>query len=577
MRKGVRGSYHMRIVSRFSKRLLIIILLVLPLVLFNPLFMRIRPVYAASSVGVWESFASAYNNNTDGTTVDAAYAFDRKDYYPTYDTWNFTYAQFEIKGGRWFYVYGWDYSGGAIDHVNFTAVWEVSSSISDDSYRFLYTVDPSATEGVLQGWQTTAQTKTLTTWKQTTDPDGGAWTETKINNINFTVDTDHSRGHDAATIKIWELFISVGYTPPTVSIKPASVVDSTIAPKNPEVLRPDGAGFSWTWDGDYTDWDETTQNGDTDYVNTTAHGKVAASTFGDSSETWDIAGVRVVIWARLTATDADPEEVIPFIRVGTSLKWGPNIPLTTTYTEYKTEWAVNPVTGNNWTWTEINALQAGVRSYVSGSWTGEMRVTQIYLEVVGMRHQVRVHVLNAVNVWGWQFNLSYDSTVLHGVNWAGDDPVYIDPFLSSGGATVLSAPGPGFDNTQGELALTSAFQTTTDPAKLVDGSGNLAAVAFTVVGVCSAPGSPVTISLGPPCVHAGAVHDYDIVLEGLRGVYIKVQKADGSFNNYGAPSIPEFPLGAVMEIALAAVVIYFWWRTKSSNKSAKVTAPHKTL
>ena len=514
----MKGSFQPVKLHSFLRHLLLVVLLSIPLISASRLFIRTRLVYATPTLGEWHSIPSEkypggiiipdedkYDNST--IVTDPTNAFDQNEY---------SYANFTIQDGHWFEVKLWDYSGGEIKDVNytkFTMIWEVIGT-SDDEYRILYYVDPSIFPGILQPWQTGDQAKT-STWTATIEPNDGKWSETDINNIRFRVETQHHGGIDGATFRVWEARLTVYYVPPTVSIQPSSTEYIITPPKVSTILRPNGDGTYTAWDGDYTDWDEDLQNGDADYASTTLALKTETSVFEDhTTEDWDIGRVKLVVWARMTAIDDDPEEVNLRLRIGTMIYKGDQYALTTEYKKYTSEWAVNPATDSNWTWTDIDNLHAGVRSYASGTWTGEMRVTQIYIEVSGEAYQVDVHVENVVNMFGWQFELTFDASVLHGVNWAGTKPVYLAPFLESAGGTARLAPKPGFNNTEGKLALQFAYLMETDPLELVDGSGVISTVAFTAVGV-----GPSDITLGPDT----------LIAEGLRGEYITVQLAHGSF------------------------------------------------
>lgn len=59
---------------------------------------------------------------------------------------------------------------------------------------------------------------------------------------------------------------------------------------------------------------------------------------------------------------------------------GTQITSTTTYTEYSTVYTTNPYTGNPWTISEVNALQAGVVLKSNGS--NGTACTSVYVEVV---------------------------------------------------------------------------------------------------------------------------------------------------------------------------------------------------
>jgi hypothetical protein len=82
-------------------------------------------------------------------------------------------------------------------------------------------------------------------------------------------------------------------------------------------------------------------------------------------------------------------------------------------------------------------------------------------------------------LWGYQFWLSFDPTVLHGVS------VEDGPFLGSAGGEVLVTPGPGFDNENGWLMLFGAsifFMGEVPEYLLPTGGGVLATITFEVVG-----------------------------------------------------------------------------------------------
>ena len=54
--------------------------------------------------------------------------------------------------------------------------------------------------------------------------------------------------------------------------------------------------------------------------------------------------------------------------------------LTTAYADYSAEWTLNPNTSDNWTWSEIDALEAGVALQRVGT-AGDVRCTQVYVRV----------------------------------------------------------------------------------------------------------------------------------------------------------------------------------------------------
>jgi len=80
------------------------------------------------------------------------------------------------------------------------------------------------------------------------------------------------------------------------------------------------------------------------------------------------------------------------------------------------------------------------------------------------------------DVYGYEFKLTYDPSVLEGVAVVNGD------LITAGSGTIIWEPGP-FNNTSGELELTgNGFYYSTPPPPLVSGPGTLANVTFTVVG-----------------------------------------------------------------------------------------------
>jgi len=151
--------------------------------------------------------------------------------------------------------------------------------------------------------------------------------------------------------------------------------------ENSVIIRPNGDGAKTGWTGTYTAWDDVTPDGDTTYVSATAN-LGECSNLEDASRTWSIAKIRVTARARPTVpTDG---QIILFLYIGSSVynETSPHSMLTTAYSNYQGEWTTNPATHAAWSWSDITSLQAGVFSNETGVFTGEMRVTQLYVEIV---------------------------------------------------------------------------------------------------------------------------------------------------------------------------------------------------
>lgn len=161
---------------------------------------------------------------------------------------------------------------------------------------------------------------------------------------------------------------------------PISFINQTAAVTSSLTTRPNGDGTYTSWTGNYIAWNETVPDGDSTYVSAAANNLNESSTLlKDLNSIGTITKVRLTVNASQTAGN---EQVRLMLK--SQEKWYNGsifTPLNLTYTSYSSEWLTNPATGLGWTWTEVNDLEAGVRSQQVGSWGGELRITQLFLEV----------------------------------------------------------------------------------------------------------------------------------------------------------------------------------------------------
>jgi len=182
--------------------------------------------------------------------------------------------------------------------------------------------------------------------------------------------------------KVGDNLVTEGGTGHRVRFHDVAVTEVEVYPHR--ILRPDGDGTFTDWTGTYEDWDDWPEhNGDTDYISVTADALNASSTLESHLlETWSIDRVRVTIVARNTDS-ASNEEVKIMLALGGVAYLSTGEELTTSYSEYSNDWETNPATGSEWTWQYVDLLEVGVVSVAVAGWTGEIRVTQIYVEVFG--------------------------------------------------------------------------------------------------------------------------------------------------------------------------------------------------
>jgi len=149
-------------------------------------------------------------------------------------------------------------------------------------------------------------------------------------------------------------------------------------------IRPNAAGtFSrWVPVGDSPNYkcvDEEIRDGDVTYVRDTVGKRSDSYNLQDhTTQTGNISNVRAVAWAY---DAAGPENLHLTVVIGGMQYLGAKQILTGSYAQYTENWAQNPATGANWTWSNIDALEAGIYTIPTGKWTGDVHVTQLYVEV----------------------------------------------------------------------------------------------------------------------------------------------------------------------------------------------------
>jgi len=161
---------------------------------------------------------------------------------------------------------------------------------------------------------------------------------------------------------------------------------------------------------------------------------------------------------------------------------------------------------------------------------------------------IDVTITEAPNIYGWQFNVTFDPGVLSVASVAEG------PFLKSVNATAW--PTPGIDNAKGYvLASSTLMPPYTQYPQGVSGNGILANITFTVK------------SGGSTALH------FDAVGTKLRsfvgGVVIPIENyaaRDGGFSGTGGTGFPQIPLeiiaGAVIAVVVVIVAVAFYFRRR---------------
>lgn len=150
-------------------------------------------------------------------------------------------------------------------------------------------------------------------------------------------------------------------------------------------LRPNAAGDETNLPNQTPDsgahWDkvdEETPDGDSTYVWSSADAVWYRDLYnlGDTSQTGVINWIKV--WVVCAASIGGYAKT--GIKTGGTAYDGSEITLTNSFVSYSTQYTTNPQAGGAWTWTQLNALQAGVSMEGDGA-KGCGLCTQVYIEV----------------------------------------------------------------------------------------------------------------------------------------------------------------------------------------------------
>lgn len=227
-------------------------------------------------------------------------------------------------------------------------------------------------------------------------------------------------------------------------------------------------------------------------------------------------------------------------------------------------WATQPEPNDlSWNWTDISNIRFLVETTkVSGggsvdfeeyeAWvtvhTGAAPTPKLTVEPPtidelspGSNFYIEVWITDAVGLWGYEFNMSYNTDVLTATAFSSNSPFFI-PWGT-----------PGIDDAIGEVYM--AYSMTLGDPEGFTGTQALCRIDFSVD---AAGGSLLDL--------------HDSVLSTFLGEEIEHDVYDGV---YSTP-VPEFPLGMAVELALIVALAYIWLKRKSHKRTSKLSN-HNTL
>ncbi len=224
-----------------------------------------------------------------------------------------------------------------------------------------------------------------------------------------------------------------------------------------------------------------------------------------------------------------------------------------------------------WSWTDISNIEFTVESPFTRRETGTFnlyeawvtvhyRVATLYVDpttqTVGAPFTVDINITNVEDLYSWEFNVTYDTSKLTAT------AVTEGPFLKSAVPPGNTTFGNMISDANGWVY---AYCTIIGDQAGVTGSGDLATISFSI----DATGTSIPIDFN----NKTKIIEYDFVSKNnytflsdktlcLYPPYYVID-VDGSVTT---TAVPEFPLGGAIEIALAAAVIFVWWKRKQKTK-----------
>ena len=221
-----------------------------------------------------------------------------------------------------------------------------------------------------------------------------------------------------------------------------------------EILYPNDAGQYAEWNTAYpggtAHWDccdEGLPDEDGSYVeNGAASWKTESYNMENHTGSGTINWVQIYARARLTQAGTSPLRT--FIRIYDNNYESDDISLTTSYQDVYVQYDVNPYTGLEWTWNELDSLQAGASSRKSGG-EQNVRMTTVWVIVdYWIPGDQRIDFNGTFNIDLSTYPLHDIQTVEIQIRYKADDTEE-NFFLKTYNWTASAYSDFGFNNTSG--------------------------------------------------------------------------------------------------------------------------------
>ncbi|MBA7710596.1 hypothetical protein ES703_119541 [subsurface metagenome] len=338
-----------------------------------------------------------------------------------------------------------------------------------------------------------------------------------------------------ATISIMLAIMATSIVP----VSPVSAATVTFRPSGDVTIGLTGSDLDQI--DNYLLVNEATSDGDGTYVNCTANTTTFEEDLYNLSDTTSAPGKinSVTVWINAKVTKVGAASAHTRITTNTGTYDGVEETLTTSYATYSTAYTTNPQSGNEWTWGEINALQAGVGALKATG--GSVTIcTQVYVVVDYTPATLESYKTVAHSIiWGTEadpYAAETDTTTafIYGPNFTASHGYNVGYYDDGGAKAISHGVTSAADNT-----LSSQYILTTDPGAQ---AGIWHAVAF-------------DNDLGsPPNTYAEC--------SGAAGYVV-----EDSFKVLQS-AIPEFPtIFAAIGVAGLCFGIYWWMRKRAKLRA----------
>ena len=268
-------------------------------------------------------------------------------------------------------------------------VWTSETALSTSTS---YIIKVTCTTGFF--YETSSTSSATALWTQTSDLDfdAGTFDNTERKGTELPADVRLTQFTGTTIIQDYidnnssdvDVHQSKGFHSDFDAMKSKDGVSDTLLEQNfggtgTFIIRPNAVGSmtEWTPVGSANNWecvDEATPDEDATYVTTSIKGEADSYNLQDhTTETGSISNVRLYVRAR---GEESANIRLHIVVDGTEVN-SEKIALTAFFDDYYLDWAINPVTQTDWTWTDIDTLEAGFNSKDNA----EETVTQLYVVV----------------------------------------------------------------------------------------------------------------------------------------------------------------------------------------------------